>query len=154
MPDKRQLGVLVLLPLFFGFIQGRLGIVLPPFLVQIGIGALWFWTGMQFARYFRARLLGIVVGNILWGASLLLFVWQFLLTADEARNFALAGLSQWYMQSFIWAGTRIGTALRPGTIIGDEIILASYGAMLLTFLAGFLFVALTQRANEPAHRVR
>lgn len=134
----RHLTILALIPLIYGMVVTNLVIVLPPFLVQIAFTTLWFWTGYQFARFYRCSLKGILVGNALWTLSLLLFIWQFFLTNDANRSLFLAVVSQWYMHGFLWAGVKIVTAFLGNHLIGNYIMLASYLAMLPTFLAGFL----------------
>jgi len=97
----------------------------------------WFWAGRQFSSYRFGKLKSFVLGNFLWGVSLVLFTWQFIFVSDTNRSFFLAGISQYYMLGFVsWSATAIG--IFSNTISSITVGLIAHVMMLVVFTAGFV----------------
>lgn len=147
---KRTLVLLTFVPVLAGYIR-NLTILLP------GIGALlyytvpllttvfWFWLGMQFAHAAWKTVPAILIGNATGVVSILVYLWQCLLTNDETRNMGLMGVSQLFGSAApsFWLG---GIALRfesaPNTIgmasaVALQVLSVLY--MIAVFLLGFLW---------------
>lgn len=82
--------------------------------------------------------------NSLWGISLIIFIWQFILLSDESRNLPLALFSQLYIQGFIWMGTKI-SGLFFDVDHGTVIHILAYISMLGVFLLGAAYQKLHER---------
>lgn len=86
-----------------------------------------------------------MIGNSIWLLSFLLFVWQFVLLDDVSRNTVIAGISQYYMYSFIALGTIFTSLFSSGVLSGTVMMIFSYVAMLLVNLLGFIAGKITAK---------
>ena len=107
-------GVLILLtfvPIIIGWAT-NLMILIPIFgmilfyVLPVVTTIFWIYLGKQFAHTSWKTIPAILIGNATGIASLLLYLWQFLLKTDETRNLTLAGISQMF------------SASAPGYILG------------------------------------
>lgn len=107
-------GVLILLtfvPIIIGWAM-NLMILIPIFgmilfyALPVVTTVFWIYLGKQFAHTSWKTIPAILIGNTTGIASLLLYLWQFLLKTDETRNLTLAGISQMF------------SASAPGYILG------------------------------------
>ncbi len=63
-----------------------------PFVVLV----FWFWLGRQYAKTDWSPLSAIIIGSASGLISLVLYIWQFHIITEEARNILIAALSQMY----------------------------------------------------------
>lgn len=105
---------------------------------QIGSVFYWFLVGKYFGGLKLGRLKGIILGNIAWGISLILFVWQFLLMQDSSRNLMLAAIPQHYILGFSgWSSMLL--SFLTSSIDSTSIILVAHIMMMAIFLLGYKY---------------
>ena len=61
-------------------------------LLPIATAVFWFWLGKKFAQSGWNIFVSLLIANATGILSLLIYIWQFLLCASNARNLALAAL--------------------------------------------------------------
>lgn len=127
----------IFIPFIYGYITHEYLLLPHPLFSQIVFGIFWFWVGMRFAKIEENHIKNILVGNSLWLISLLIYVWQFVLSNDESRNIFFALFGQHYPFSFIWSGATL-TILFNDVIHGTLIVIISYLIMLFVFIAGYI----------------
>lgn len=129
--------VWLLVPLVYGFLVYTFLLILPSFLIQLIFGVLWFWIGMKFAKLKGNSIKNFIMGNSIWLLSFLPYLWQFVLSDSPGSNTSIALISQYYMLSFGWAGSKLSSLLfnvyNPTTIT-----ILSYISMLIIFTIGFI----------------
>jgi len=140
---KREV-VLLLIPFLYGLIVNSLMIFIHPLLSQLIFGVFWFWVGMIFAQLNINKIKSFLLGNTVWAFSFGLFIWQFIINDDAGRNLLIAGLSQHYISSFIWLGSKV-YMLFDNVIHGTNIMLIAYISMFLIFFAGFVYATIRER---------
>lgn len=131
----------LILPLVYGWVN--VYVIFPPLISQMLMEVFWFWVGMKCAGQKRA-IKRCLFTNSLWGISLIIFIWQFILLSDESRNLPLALFSQLYIQGFIWMGTKI-SGLLFDVDHGTVIHILAYISMLGVFLLGAAYQKLHER---------
>lgn len=100
----------------------------------------WFWVGRQFGNLRTGKLMNFILGNSLWGVSMILFIWQFIFVSDVNRNFDIAGRSQNYMFGFVYWGSK-AIILFADTINTTTLGRVAYLMMFIVFTAGFISVS-------------
>lgn len=104
-------------------------------LLTIAMTLYWWCAGRYFSKAYDRQLKGIMIGNSLWGISLLLFIFEFLILSDKARHMLLAVYSQCYGLFFVPFGAAL---LSPFSSMNSSIVvLIAYGVMLLIFVLGY-----------------
>lgn len=101
-----------------------------------GAIAFWFYVGRTFGKLNMTAVKSFIFGNIPWGISFIIFIWQTKLLEDTSRNLLLSALSQHYVLGFIGFGTRI-VRLFTNNIHGTTVILSAYFLMIIVFSLGF-----------------
>lgn len=136
--------ILTLVPILIGWLINvfihvpKVGMALLyvlPFVVLV----FWFWLGRQYAKTDWRPLSAIIIGSASGLISLALYIWQFHIITEEARNIFLAALSQMYFAAvpeWIFAG------------IGIYIYLVLHIIALVLMIAVFTFGYLTGRSAE------
>ncbi|MRH41474.1 hypothetical protein GH741_02155 [Aquibacillus halophilus] len=146
MTDSNKILIWILLPLIYGFISNTFMLIFPPFLSQLVLAVFWFWIGIKFSSFSGNKVKSFFIGNSIWLLTFILYLMQFVLLDDESRNMTIAIISQYYMLSFIWSGTKLAL-LFTDALNGTTIIIISYLFMLLIFTIGFL-VGWTKKHNN------
>ncbi len=146
-----KLIMLVLLPFIIGFLIEKLLIVgaigdnqlhlnLGSILLSIwihGSGIVyWFYVGRVFGRLNMSAVKSFILGNIVWGISISLYLWQFNLLDDVSRNTFIAGISEAYPLAFINFGVLISSVFIRN--YGNIMVLISYFLMFIVFIFGFI----------------
>ncbi len=104
---------------------------------QIGSAIYWFLVGKYFGGLKLGKLKGIIYGNIAWGISLILFVWQFMMV-QENRNIILSSIPQHYILGFSgWSSMLLSFFTQ--TIDGINVMLVAHLMMLALFLIGYKY---------------
>ncbi|MFC7064184.1 hypothetical protein [Halobacillus seohaensis] len=137
MTENKKVFIWILIPLIYGFISNTFMLIIPPLLSQIVFAVLWFWIGIKLASIGGNNFKSFIFGNSIWLLSFLLYLWQFVLLDDESRNMFIALISQYYMLSFIWSGTKL-SLLFSDVLNGTTITIISYLSMLLVCTVGFI----------------
>ncbi|SDJ08938.1 hypothetical protein SAMN04490247_0666 [Salimicrobium halophilum] len=137
MTENKKLLIWILIPFIYGLLPTTFMLVIPPLLSQLVFTVFWFWVGMKTPHLRGNNIKNFIIGNSIWLLSFALYLWQFVLLNDESRNMFLALISQYYMHSFLWSGTRL-TLWFSGGLYGTTITIISYLSMLLVFSLGFL----------------
>ncbi|WP_459762043.1 hypothetical protein [Alkaliphilus crotonatoxidans] len=110
----------------------------------------WIWVGNQFACLKIEGKKAFLLGNGLWGISLMLYIWRFYLTDNVSISNYFAGLSQHYPLGFLpWASLLI--RIFSDTIYSNHAILLAYGLMLIVFAFGYYkqpFSRISKRSSE------
>jgi hypothetical protein len=115
--------------------------------------AFWFYLGRQYVRTGWKPVSAIVIGNAPGIISLFVYLWQFLLVTDEARNLTLAGAAQMFSASApTWLLARIAILFEnQPNYIGNVSMVAlqviSLIYMILVFSAGVLWEKKTQKTE-------
>lgn len=103
--------------------------------------AFWFWVGRRFAAARFRPITGLVLGNSLTVASLILYVYQFYLLGDAERSAGVAALAQYYhlvaTPFGAWIMSAVASLGATTTLSGGSINLLAYGLMLTLFTVGF-----------------
>lgn len=149
---KNKHTLIVLAPLIVGWLFNMLIFVLPfsgilIWMLNLGFVLFWFWGGRQFAKLSIKKVYSYLLGNALWLISFLLFIWQFILLDEAARNMTIAVLSQYYMLFTIIIGTQIHMAY-SGVVNSTEIVIISYVVMLVVFTLGFMYQAVRGKGSS------
>lgn len=125
--------VLVLFPLIMGFLIEKLlvdnitglgSLLLGIWLYGGGI-VFWLYVGGVFGKFKMSAVKKYILGNIIWGIFLVLYIWQ-------------SALTQYYSLGFVGVSTQI-LGLFTNSLSSTTIILFSHFLMLLVFSLGFLF---------------
>lgn len=125
--------LLIFIPLIYGYLVNAMILPLFPFIMQLVFLIFWFCVGLRFSKWRTPMWKSFLIGNSLWFISFILFIWQFNILNDAARNIDLAMLSQHYMLAFVYGAARLLPFLHSGTII----MLSAYILMFITFSIGF-----------------
>ena len=103
---------------------------------QLGSVFFWFIVGKQFGSLKINKMKSIILGNLVWGISFMLFIWQFLLVKDINANRLLVLIPQHYVLGFIgWSSKLI--SLFSSSISGSSIFLLAHTMMIIIFILGF-----------------
>jgi hypothetical protein len=137
MTENKKMLIWILIPFIYGLLSNTFVMIIPPLLSQLVFTVFWFWVGIKFSHLSGNNIKSFIIGNSIWILSFLLYLWQFVLLNDESRNLFLALISQCYMLSFIWSGTKL-TLLFSDVLHGTTITIISYLSMLLVFSLGFI----------------
>lgn len=137
MIENKKILMWILIPFIYGLLSNNFVMIIPPLLSQIIFAVFWFWVGKRLSKLGENNIKSFIIGNSIWLLSFLLYLWQFVLLNDESRNMFLALISQHYMLSFIWSGTKL-TLLFSNVLHGTTITIVSYLSMLLVFTLGFI----------------
>lgn len=78
---------------------------------------------------------GLILGNSVWLISLVLFIWQFVLTDEVGRFGNVAAIPQYYILPFVWLASKLAGLLTM--IDGSTIIILTFICMLVVFVSGF-----------------
>lgn len=149
---KLLLLLYVLTPTIVGYIYDLLlpypigGIL--PYIMPVLMIIFWFWVGGQFARTRMNLFQAVLTGNSVGLISLAVYIWQFLLTADEQRNMLLARFSQMFgavtdiltvriAALFIPESDVYGAAQTTNMILAMQII--NLIVMIIVFTLGYLW---------------
>lgn len=81
--------------------------------------------------------MNLVMGNSIWLLSFLLYLWQFVLLDSPGSNTSIALISQYYMLSFGWTGSKL-SSLFSNVYNSTTITILSYISMLIIFTIGFI----------------
>ncbi|MBK3496494.1 hypothetical protein JFL43_16840 [Viridibacillus sp. YIM B01967] len=127
--------ILIAVPGIYGYLGNTLIIPLYPMIAQIFFVVYWLWIGYIIGRLSKNQLQGFLFGNSLWIISLLLFIWQFMLTDNVDRNVHIAAIPQYYILSFAWLASKLSSIFF--SINGTTIIIVAYVCMLFIFILGF-----------------
>ena len=147
---KSTLVLLTFVPIVVGYLVnitlllpviGMLGFYVLPLLTTV----FWFYLGRQYARSDWKTIPAILIGNATGIISLLVYLWQFLLVTEEARNLPLAGASQMFSASVpTWLLARIAILFESqpnyigrASMVALQVISVIY--MLAVFCAGMLW---------------
>lgn len=104
---------------------------------SLGATVYWFYVGRQFGSLEINKIKGFILGNVLWGISFVLFMWQFVLVDDIHRNFSIGIISQHYALGFIsWASRLI--RLFTNTIDSTAVVMVAHLIMFMIFTFGFI----------------
>lgn len=96
----------------------------------------WYWVGKQFGSLSMKKVKSFILGNVVWGISLVLYVWQFLFVDGVHRNLFIAGISQNYMLGFVsWSAKLIG--IFTNSIDSTQVTIGAYLLMLIIYAVGF-----------------
>lgn len=101
---KGILIVLTLVPVIAGYILNS-ALLIPGigmllfYLIPAAIVVFWFHLGKLYSKTTWHFIPALLIGNAVGILSLLLYIWQFLLLGNDARNIFLAGLSQMFITS-------------------------------------------------------
>lgn len=143
MPLKKnnpyKLIILVLLPIVIGVLiealftvgnsgENQLLLFLGKFTMAFwtyGYGVIfWISVGRVFGRLKMPVAKRFILGNIVWGISISLYIWQYKLLGDVNRNNFIAGISELYPLAFMhFTSSRV---------------LFSHFLMLIVFVIGFV----------------
>jgi hypothetical protein len=137
MTENKKMLIWILIPFIYGLLSNTFVMIIPPLLSQLVFTVFWFWVGIRFSYLSGNNIKSFIIGNSIWILSFLLYLWQFVLLNDESRNMFLALISQYYMLSFIWSGSKL-TLLFSDVMHGTTITIISYLSMLLVFSLGFI----------------
>jgi len=99
----------------------------------------WFWVGRQFGNLRTGKIVNFILGNSLWGVSLILFIWQFIFVSDVNRNFFIARISQNYILGFVYWGSK-AIDIFTNTINTTKVGIIAYLMMFIVFTGGFISV--------------
>ncbi|WP_353097256.1 hypothetical protein [Tissierella praeacuta] len=97
----------------------------------------WFYVGKQFGSLKMNKVKSFILGNIIWGISIILYIWQFIFVDAGNRNVFIAVISQDYMLGFVRWGFKIAR-LFTDAVDGNIVTIISYAMMLIVFTAGFI----------------
>jgi len=128
--------LLLLVPLILGLlINSPIFGYYFPFLLSLLFLGFWFWVGIKFARLDLNK------------ASFVLFIWSFVILAEENRNLLIAGFSQIYAGPTLSISARIYYLTDP-KVLTNEYAIISYILMSIVFTAGFLYEAKVNQENN------
>ena len=102
---------------------------------QIGSIIFWFLVGKQFGGLKMNKVKSFILGNIVWGISLALYIWQFLFQ-ETNRNLYITLISQHYVLGFVSWSSKLIT-LFTNSINGVSVLILAYFMMLAVFILGF-----------------
>lgn len=97
----------------------------------------WFFVGRQFGSLRIGKIKSYILGNLIWGISFILYIWQFIFVDDINRNLFIARISQNYMLGFVSWGSKI-VGLFTNTIDGTIVVIVAYLIMIIIFTIGFI----------------
>lgn len=105
----------------------------------------WFYLGRKYAHSSWKTIPAILIGNATGILSLLIYLWQYLLMPDEAKNLLLTGASQMFSASapmYLLAGIAILFEREPNYIgsasmVALQVISTIY--MIIIFSGGLLW---------------
>jgi len=137
MTENKKILMWILIPLIYGFVSNTFMLIIHPLMSQIVFSVFWFWVGIRLSNISGSNVKSFIFGNSIWLLSFLLYIWQFVLLNDESRNMLIALISQYYMLSFIWTGTKL-SLLFSDVSSGVTITIISYLSMLLVCTVGFI----------------
>lgn len=101
---KTPLILLIFVPIIAGYVVNIL-IMVPVlgmllfYVLPWFVTVFWYRLGRSYIRHGWKPFPAIAIANVPGAASLLLYLWQFLLETDETRSMLLAGLSQMFSAS-------------------------------------------------------
>lgn len=147
---KSNLVLLSFVPILVGYFI-NLTILLPVigmislYVLPLVTTAFWFYLGRQYVRAGWKPVPAILIGNAVGIVSLLIYLWQFLLITDEARNLFLAGASQMFSAATpAWLLARIAILFESqpnyigrASMVAMQVLSLVY--MILVFSAGVLW---------------
>jgi len=140
--------LLLLVPLILGLlINSPIFGYYFPFLLSLLFLGFWFWVGIKFARLDLNKALSLTIGNSLNIISFVLFIWSFVILAEENRNLLIAGFSQIYAGPTLSISARIYYLTDP-KVLTNEYAIISYILMSIVFTAGFLYEAKVNQENN------
>ncbi len=158
---KITLIILVLLPFLIGYFINRLlsVAITSDNQVYLGIGTsllslwskggaivFWFFVGRIFGKLDMILVKSFVLGNIGWGISFILFIWQFILLDDVSINFFISGISQNYVLGFVGLGSRI-IRIFTNQIHSNTVVMVSYLLMIIVFGIAFISSSRSKSSN-------
>lgn len=111
-----------------------------------GAVAFWFYVGRKFGSLNMAPIKSFILGNIVWGIFLIIYIWQFVVLDDASRNFYLADIPQHYVLGFVTVGTSIMTMFTRN-IHGSFVIFISFLFMIIVYSVGFRSALRTNRRS-------
>ena len=147
---KSALVLLTFVPIVVGYLV-NITLLLPVigmliyYVLPLLTTVFWFYLGRQYARSGWKTIPSILIGNATGILSLLVYLWQFLLVTDEARNLTLAGASQMFSASapmYLLARIAILFESQPNYIgrasmVALQVVSVIY--MIAVFCAGMLW---------------
>lgn len=150
MSQKTKGIIWILVPFIYGYLANVfLFLILQPIFSQIIFGIFWFWVGMRYANLNGSKIKNFLIGNSIWLISFVMFIWQFVILNDKNKNLFFAGISQYYIISFIASGTGIYELFVNTNVYNvDPILIISFINMLLVFGAGFIYETFKGRYKE------
>lgn len=147
---KRNLVLMTFVPVLIGYlinttifipVIGMLIFYVVPFLT-IGF---WFYLGSLYSETTWNALASILIGNAIGILSLLLYLWQFLLKAEETRNLTLAAFSQMFSAAtplYLFGKLAILFETEPNSIGRNSMVamqVISLVFMIVIFTCGYFW---------------
>ena len=160
---QAKLPILAISPFLLGFLIGCLYLIpglstVLYYLSPIAILLFWFWVGMQFSKEMHNPLLAVLAGNSVGILSLLIYLWQFVLTSESSRNLILAALSQAFTSPLSPLTAYIALIFVGESNVLDQThitIMEVSGLVLMVavFILGYLAGRLIQKKRAVSQRV-
>lgn len=147
---KGFLVLLTLVPILAGYVINT-ALAVPVigtllfYILPLAVLVFWFWLGGQYAKTDWGVVLSLLIGSATGIISLALYLWQFVVLNSEARNLAIAGLSQMYsIATPVYLTGRLALLFeRQANNIGRTAAMAvqviSLILMIAVFAAGFFW---------------
>lgn len=127
--------ILIVIPGIYGYLAHQSMIPFYPLIAQIVFFVYWLWVGYVIGRFSKNSMKGMLLGNSIWVISLVIFIWQFILTDDVGRLGSVAAIPQYYILPFVWLASKMAALLTM--IDGSTIIILTFICMLIVFVLGF-----------------
>ncbi|MGE7925270.1 hypothetical protein ACQKND_19095 [Viridibacillus arvi] len=127
--------ILIVFPGIYGYLAHQSMIPFYPLIAQIVFLIYWLWVGYIIGRFSKSSMKGLFLGNSVWLISLVLFIWQFVLTDEVGRLGNIAAIPQYYILPFVWLASKFAALLTM--IDGSTIIILTFICMLVVFVSGF-----------------
>ena len=110
-----------------------------PLFTQIIFTVFWFWVGMRFTRFSQNSIKSYIIGNSIWLASFLLYLWHSFILTSETKIWFLFTLIEAYCMPFMWSGYELATLLESDVFeFNSTYTLICYIVMIFVFTIGFI----------------